>query len=85
MNIIVRTTTKMLFPIITLFGMYVIVHGHLTPGGTFSGGSIMAGAFILYTLAYGLEMTEKELKETVIDILKSAAGFILIVMTIISI
>ena len=78
MNVIIRTTTKLLFPAITLFGIYIIVHGHLTPGGTFSGGSIMAGAFILYTLAYGLLMTEKELKEMVIDILKSSAGFILI-------
>lgn len=80
MNVIIRTGVKILFPLILLIGIYVIVHGHLTPGGSFSGGSIVAGAFILYTLAYGLEKTERELKESVVDILKSSAGFILIVL-----
>ncbi|MCX6814078.1 MAG: MnhB domain-containing protein [Candidatus Aenigmarchaeota archaeon] len=80
MNVIIRTATKVMFPIIILFGIYVIVHGHTTPGGTFSGGSVMAGAFVIYTLAYGIEKTEKELKQTVIDVLKSIAGFVLIML-----
>ncbi|MEM7816176.1 MAG: MnhB domain-containing protein [Candidatus Aenigmatarchaeota archaeon] len=82
MDDIVRTAAKIMFPLILLYGIYVIVHGHTTPGGTFSGGSIMAGAFVIYTLAYGIEKTEKEIKESVIDVLKSVAGFILVMLVL---
>ena len=35
------------------FGLYVIMHGHLTPGGGFQGGAIIATIFALFTVAYG--------------------------------
>ncbi|MBE0661278.1 MAG: hypothetical protein IH597_02320 [Bacteroidales bacterium] len=53
MTIIVKKTTQILVGIIVLFGAYIITHGHLTPGGGFAGGTIIAGAFILLILAYG--------------------------------
>ncbi len=53
MTIIVKKMTQVLVGIIVLFGAYVILHGHLTPGGGFAGGTIIAGAFILLILAYG--------------------------------
>jgi multisubunit Na+/H+ antiporter MnhB subunit len=80
MSVIVRTAAKVMFPLILLYGIYVIVHGHTGPGGTFSGGSVMAGAFVLFTLAYGIRKTETELKESVIEVLKSLAGFVLIML-----
>ena len=39
--------------LIFTYGIYIILHGHLTPGGGFAGGAIIAGAFILLILAYG--------------------------------
>jgi len=80
MNEIVRTGAKVIFPIILLFGIYVIVHGHTTPGGTFSGGSVMAGGFVIYTLAHGVRKTEIDMKEIAINVLKSVSGFILIML-----
>jgi multicomponent Na+:H+ antiporter subunit B len=80
MNVIVRTAVRVMFPLIILFGIYVIVHGHTTPGGTFSGGSIMAGGFVIYTLAYGVKKTEIDMKEIAINVLKSVSGFILIML-----
>jgi len=80
MNEIVRTGAKVMFPLILLFGIYVIVHGHTTPGGTFSGGSIMAGGFVIYTLAHGVRKTEIDMKEIAINVLKSVSGFILIML-----
>jgi multicomponent Na+:H+ antiporter subunit B len=80
MNEIVRTASKVMFPLIMLFGIYVIVHGHTTPGGTFSGGSVMAGGFVVYTLAHGVRKTETDMKEMAINLLKSVAGFILIIL-----
>lgn len=53
MTTIVKKTTQILAGMIFLYGAYVVIHGHLTPGGGFSGGVIMAGAFILVTLAFG--------------------------------
>lgn len=53
MTVIVKNTTQIMVGIIFLFGLYVITHGHLSPGGGFAGGTIIAGAFILLVLAYG--------------------------------
>jgi multicomponent Na+:H+ antiporter subunit B len=38
-----------------LYGCYVILHGHLTPGGGFAGGTIIAGSFILLVIANGIQ------------------------------
>ncbi len=53
MSSIVKKVTPLVSGIIFLYGIYIILHGHLTPGGGFAGGAIIAGAFILLILAYG--------------------------------
>ena len=58
-DIILQKVTSILFPIIVIFGIYVILNGHLSPGGGFSGGAIIGAALILYTNVYGFEKTEK--------------------------
>ncbi len=49
---LVRTGAKILFPLILLLGIYVFVHGHLTPGGGFQGGAIIATGFLLMMITY---------------------------------
>ncbi|NOY49547.1 MAG: cation:proton antiporter [Chlorobi bacterium] len=49
---IVKAGSKLLFPAIILLGVYVFVHGHLSPGGGFQGGTIIATGFLLMLLAY---------------------------------
>ena len=56
MTTIVKKVTQLVSGIIFLYGIYVITHGHLTPGGGFAGGAIIAGAFILLVLAYGSKL-----------------------------
>ena len=56
---ILQKVTFVLFPIILIFGIYVILNGHLSPGGGFSGGAIIGAGLILYTNAYGFEKTQK--------------------------
>ncbi len=56
---ILQAITKVLVPIIMIFGIYVILNGHLSPGGGFSGGAIMGAGLILYQNAFGFEKTEK--------------------------
>ncbi len=52
---IVATVTKLVIPIVFVFGFYVLVNGHLSPGGGFSGGAILACAPILFALVWGDE------------------------------
>ena len=53
MSTIVKRITPLVTGLIFLYGIYIILHGHLTPGGGFAGGAIIAGAFILQILAFG--------------------------------
>ncbi len=54
-DLFVKLTTRMILPFIQLYGLYVIIHGHVSPGGGFSGGAIYAASIVLYTLAFGLK------------------------------
>lgn len=56
---ILQAGAKVLVPIIILFGIYVILNGHLSPGGGFSGGAIVGAGLILYLNAFGFKKTEK--------------------------
>jgi len=47
---IVQTTARILPGAITLFGIYIVTHGHLSPGGGFPGGAVVASAFLLVLL-----------------------------------
>jgi len=56
---ILATVAKIIVPIIMTFGIYVVLNGHLSPGGGFSGGAILGGGLILFASAFGFEKTEK--------------------------
>ena len=58
-DVILQTIARILVPIILLFGMYVIMNGHISPGGGFSGGAIMGAGLILYLNAFGFARTER--------------------------
>jgi len=49
---LVRTGAKILFPLMLVLGLYVFIHGHLTPGGGFQGGAIIATGFLLMLITY---------------------------------
>ncbi len=76
---IVYTGCRFLFPILLLVGSYIFIHGHLTPGGGFQGGAIIASAFLLiYLSCPGKRVNEKYSKIT-----ESLAGLIFIVLGLI--
>ena len=56
---IVRCTAFMLVPAIILFGIYIVLNGHLSPGGGFSGGAVIGAGLILFNLAFGPEKAGK--------------------------
>jgi multicomponent Na+:H+ antiporter subunit B len=57
--VILRVVSKFLIPVIMLFALYVQFHGEIGPGGGFQAGVIMASAFILHMLVFGLETTRR--------------------------
>ncbi len=51
---IIQMTSDIMTPVLYLFGLYVLVHGHYSPGGGFQAGVILGGTFILQSMAYNL-------------------------------
>ena len=56
-SLIIQTSVRILVPFIQLYGLYVIVHGHYSPGGGFQGGVVLGASFVLLALAYDLKMS----------------------------
>ena len=54
-KLVLRVISKLLIPVIRLFGLYVQFHGDFGPGGGFQAGVIFASGFILYVLIYGID------------------------------
>ena len=52
---ILQMTAKILTPIVILLGIYVVLNGHLSPGGGFSGGAIMGAGLMIYVTAFGFK------------------------------
>ncbi len=50
---------RRLLPVILLFGVYIVLNGHLSPGGGFSGGAVLGGGLILASLVLGEERMEQ--------------------------
>lgn len=62
-DLIVDTTCRLMIPIIQLFALYVIAHGHHSPGGGFQGGVIFGASFILIALSRDLQAANKWVPE----------------------
>ena len=58
-DLILQKTAVILVPIVLLTGIYVVLNGHLSPGGGFSGGAIMGAGLILYVSAFGFDKTRR--------------------------
>ncbi len=58
-DVILQTVARILVPPIFIFGIYIILAGHLGPGGGFSGGAVIGAGLILYLNAFGFAKTEK--------------------------
>ena len=58
-DMILQHQANLLVPLILLFGVYVVMNGHISPGGGFSGGAIMGAGLILYLNAFGFKKTER--------------------------
>ena len=70
-NVVIQTVCRLLIPPIQLFALYVIAHGHYSPGGGFQGGCILGASFILMVIAYDIKEAKRMMSEKVNTILSS--------------
>ena len=76
MTKIVRTSADLFFPFCLVFGLYVVIHGHLTPGGGFQGGAVMATGTALLIVARAYEDITGRIRQMALKICE-AAGLLL--------
>ncbi len=72
-DLILQKVTKLIVPVIFLFGFYIILNGHLSPGGGFSGGATIGAGLILYVTTFGFHRTQRFFSEKTYDIVKVTA------------
>lgn len=71
MTLIVKTITRLTVGLILLYGIYIVLHGHISPGGGFAGGVIIALSFIHLMLAFGREVALKKISRAWASFLES--------------
>ena len=82
MTVIVKTISSWVKVLIVLFGIYIILFGHLTPGGGFAGGVILASSYVLLMLAFGGEFVKKDLPLSLVSKLDCIGAFMFILVAI---
>ncbi len=75
------TASGILIPVITLIGIYIFMNGHLTPGGGFQGGAVLASSFILVLLA----ISNKRIGHRLLDYTEAISGISFILLGILGI
>jgi multicomponent Na+:H+ antiporter subunit B len=78
-SLVLNTGCRFLFPLILLFGAYIFIHGHLTPGGGFQGGAIIASAFLLVYMG----CRGRRISETGSKTIESVSGLIFLAIGLI--
>ena len=72
-SVMVRVVVRLLASVVQIYALYVIFHGHYSPGGGFQGGVVLAASYILIGLGLGMHELQRHVSEHVLAVL-SAAG-----------
>lgn len=54
-DFILKRISAVILPFICIYGFYVILHGHISPGGSFAGGIIVGLSLIAFATVYGMK------------------------------
>lgn len=82
MSIIVKTITRLTVGLILLFGIYIVLHGHLSPGGGFAGGVIIALSFVHLMLAFGKDVATRRITKNLASNLESIGALLFLSIAI---
>jgi multicomponent Na+:H+ antiporter subunit B len=75
-DIIIKTIARIVIPFIQLYALYVIMHGHYSPGGGFQGGVILGASLALLLITHGYEEIRRRIPEGAIMLLGSVGVLI---------
>ncbi|KPJ66045.1 MAG: cation:proton antiporter [Coxiella sp. DG_40] len=75
-SLVLYTGCRLLFPLILVFGTYIFIHGHLTPGGGFQGGAIIASGFLLIYLG----CRERRINQAASNLVESLGGLVFVII-----
>jgi multicomponent Na+:H+ antiporter subunit B len=82
LSAIARTTIGLIVPFFAVFGCYVILHGHLSPGGGFQGGVILAAVPVVVFLTEGRNTVLKVIRNTQLSILESMGSLLFLFLAV---
>ncbi len=85
MTLIVKTITRLTVGLILLFGIYIVAHGHVSPGGGFAGGVIIALSFIHIMLAFGKDAAFKKINYNIASFFESMGAIIFVTLALLGI
>lgn len=80
MSQLIRITAAVMAPLVMSFGFYVVIHGHLSPGGGFQGGAVIATAVALLLVAFGRAFVLERLKKDVLAICEATGLLIFVIV-----
>ncbi len=78
MSSIVRKSARLVSPFLVTYGAYLMVHGHIGPGGGFQGGVILAVSVILLMTSHGYHAVRDKFKTRMVQVLESSSLALLI-------
>ncbi len=84
-DIIVRCMADNFLPLALMYGLAVIVHGNLTPGGGFQGGTVCATAVLLIYLGHGFKITKNSLSPHSMHVNEALGSITYVVLAVLGI
>ncbi len=82
MTLIVKTITRLTVGLILIFGIYIILHGHISPGGGFAGGVIVALSFVHMMLAFGKDIAATKISRNLASNLESIGALMFLTVAL---
>jgi len=82
MSLIVKNITRLVAGFIILFGAYIVLYGHVTPGGGFTGGVILASGLVLVVLAFGKGFTRNVLTHETAKVADSMGAMLFLLVAV---
>ena len=80
---IVTMVSRKLVPYVLLFGLYLISYGHLSPGGGFQGGVVLASGIILLFLSHGVALAQRSFPEKRLSLMELVMIFLFLLLGLI--
>lgn len=82
MSLIVKTITRLTVGAILLYGIYIVTHGHLSPGGGFAGGVIIALSLVHLMLAYGRDTALGKVPKATMHIFEGVGAILFLAIAV---